>query len=100
MSLSILIILLLACFGVTFTLMYAEILDIIPIRPLLLKIEFFKKLLHCAFCTGFWSSLFVGILFIEFKYIIPFALAGASVSYILDRITLLIDNLITQQEKK
>lgn len=100
MSLVDLTILLLACFGITFTLMYAEILDIIPIRPLLLKVNFFKKLLHCAFCTGFWVSLFIGIIFADGMRIIPFALAGASVSYILDRITLFIDNLIAQQEKK
>lgn len=38
--------------------MHAQILD--SVRSRIVRIKFFKDLLTCALCTGFWSGLIIG----------------------------------------
>jgi len=40
--------------------MYGKIFNFIRIP--LIRINFFKQLLGCAMCTGFWSGLCIGII--------------------------------------
>lgn len=49
-----------ASYGLCHIIMYGEIVSLI--RKELTKIQFFKKLLSCALCTGFWTGIFIGIL--------------------------------------
>ena len=51
---------LLACFGLTYFFVDSE-LFLAPRLFLASKYRFFASLLTCYFCTGFWSSLFIGL---------------------------------------
>jgi len=55
-----LIILLLASYGLSFALIDATILEW-P-RSIITKIEVFRELLHCYFCTGFWAGIIVALI--------------------------------------
>ena len=48
-----------ACIGLTFIIKYGSILS--WIRTPLTSISFFKELLSCSLCIGFWSGIVVGI---------------------------------------
>lgn len=50
--------------GACFILKYGSILN--PIRDRLNKIKFFKELLSCALCLGFWIGLIFGVLWTVF----------------------------------
>ena len=54
-----------ACIGLTFIIKYGSILN--WLRSPLVKINFFKELLSCSLCIGFWSGVYIGMLgfFIE-----------------------------------
>lgn len=79
--------------GITFTVVHAEIMDILKIRPFLHKSEFVKKLTHCSLCTGFWVGL---ILSFSLKY----AFAASIFSYLVERLGILLDELILEKTKK
>ena len=74
---------LLACFGLTFIIMRGD-----PTKKIrrLLKNKYWtaKKLLNCAFCTGFWSGAAISILLCFFHVdkqtllLLPFASCGFS----------------------
>jgi len=49
-----------ASYGLCYILMEGKILNYF--REQLFKIKFFKNLLNCSLCTGFWTGLFIGIL--------------------------------------
>ena len=55
--------LLLACYGTTFFI--ADSALTVGLRYHLSKVSFFRKLLSCYFCLGFWNSLIISLLFIE-----------------------------------
>jgi len=63
--------------------MYGTIFNI-P-RAKLTKIKFFKELLSCSLCVGFWVGLFLSA-FTEYNFIL-FALYSAATCYIIDRLT-------------
>lgn len=54
------LILLFASIGLTFILIQSLIFK--PIRLFLFKFQFFKELLSCAMCTGFWTGLFLAFI--------------------------------------
>jgi len=90
-----------ACAGITFTIVHAEILDIWKIRPFIHKIDFFKKLTSCSLCTGFWTGLFVSIIFYpETENYILLAFASSAFSFLFERSTILMDEKIIQLESK
>ena len=96
-----LLILLFACFGITFTLVHAEILDILKIRPFLYKSQFLKKLLKCSFCTSFYVSIFLTIVFVPFGklwLLLPFAFPP--IVFLWERIVILLDEKIIDLENK
>lgn len=45
--------------GVTFFLIHSE--RGLPIRKVLFQVEYFERMFACAFCTGYWVGLLVGI---------------------------------------
>ena len=73
----------LASYGLCHILMYGKILS--PVRDKLVKIDFFKELLSCALCTGFWTGLFIGILSGFDPFI--FALHSSAFCFILHLVT-------------
>jgi len=95
-----LIIYLLACCGITFTVVHAEIFSIMGIRQFLHKSEFFKKLTSCAFCTGFYVGMGL-LMFMPLSYmscILPFA--ASAFTFLWDRVVILLDEKIIELENK
>ena len=86
--------LLLATCGVTFTFVHSKIVSMIGLRQQWEKINFFKELFHCSFCTGFWAGLIVGTIFLSLKWIVPFGFAAAAFSLLWDRLVILLDYII------
>lgn len=90
----------LSSFGLVWTIVYAEILDILGIRQIIEKSEFFKSLTHCSFCTGFWVGvLYTAPLFLSYFisptlfHVVSLPFCTASICYILDKITCLFEDL-------
>jgi len=73
----------LASYGLCHIIMYAEIVSYI--REYLKKYTFFKKLLACALCTGFWVGIFIST-FTEYNTLL-YALYSSATCYIIDRLT-------------
>lgn len=94
------LLLLLACFGMTCIFVHGEIMDIVGIRPFLDKWEFTRKLQKCSLCSGVYISAFIGLIFMPWLWIVPFTFAGAGVSFILERLCILMDELIIKLEKE
>ena len=103
-----LLLLLLACVGLTYTIVQTEIMDIIGLRPLWEKSTFFKKLFNCAFCTGTWVGgpiygvLCLSLLYFQLYwifYVITLPFASATLSFIYERSVIMIDNINIILEK-
>ena len=94
-----LILMLLACFGMTLILVHGKIFDC-PRNFLSEKFGFFGKLIHCSMCTGWWVGLFyafIWVLFATFPWVfylvtIPFASSG--ISFIFERLAIFLDDRI------
>lgn len=89
MSATMLVMWVLCTYGIMFGIKYAVLA--MPIRQQLRKVKFFKEMLDCSFCTGFWSGIAAGFLVLPFPASLSSALlcvatgfAGATVSYALD----------------
>ena len=91
---------LIACAGITFTIVHAEIMDILHIRPFLNKSPFIAKLIQCSLCTGTWVGAFVGLFAVSLAHLIPFAFASAAISFLFERTTILIDELVLKLENE
>ncbi len=74
---------LLACYGVTFLLVDASILET-PRRWLLNRVPGMQSLFTCYFCTGFWVSLALRYARWGLDALLYWAFAGAAVTYLLD----------------
>lgn len=61
------ILLLLGCAGLAYILMYGTILD--RPRNILLNYSFFRELLDCPFCIGFWVGVFWGYIQYKLEYL-------------------------------
>ena len=59
---------LLSCWGLTHLLVVGKILDQ-PRNWLMIKSEFFQKLLECYQCTGFWVGLFFWCIFKDLPHL-------------------------------
>lgn len=87
--------------SVTYILVWAEILDILKIRPFLYKSEFLKKLLKCSFCTSFYVGIFLTLFFIPFgKMWLLFPFSTSAVVFTWDRIVIFLDEKIIELENK
>ena len=102
---------LLACYGLTTILVKSTIME--RFREFVGKVEFFRELISCSLCTGFWVGIyFAFVLFflltpgifglslalskgVFYLMTIPFASSG--VSWILDRAATLLDDTIYEK---
>jgi len=73
----------LASYGLCHILMYGEI--VFYLRERLKEYNFFKKLLSCALCTGFWTGLVISTA-TDYNTML-FALYSAATCYIIDKLT-------------
>jgi hypothetical protein len=107
MNLVSLILLLLACLGITITFVHMEIMNILKLRPLWEKSQFLKKLFHCSACTGWhvglWYGIFCYILYtFEYNfafYLITLPFASSAFCFMFERTIILVDNLNIKIEK-
>lgn len=107
MTLASIIVLLLACLGVTITFVHMEIMDILKLRPLWEKSAFLKKLFHCSACTGWhvglWYGMFCFILssfgwtFLFYLCTLPFA--SSAFCFTFERLVILVNNINIKVEK-
>jgi hypothetical protein len=102
------ILLMLACLGVTLTFVHMKIMDIIGLRPLWEKVNFFKELFRCSACTGWHVGLWFGISMfslLHFGYILLFYIcclpfASQAFCYLLERWVILNDYKSVLVEKE
>ncbi len=91
-----------AMYGVTFFLRDSELFH--PVRRRLVVVEFFRKLFLCAYCTGFYSGLFVFVLahtlpspgsavFVYASSALVYAFSGMAFSGVLDALALKLESL-------
>ncbi len=96
-----------ASYGLTFGVKDSK-LTLRP-RDFLKKVDFFEKLLSCSFCTGFWATLVISILWeVWGGSIIPTpalaagllirALAGAASTYTIDLVVQLLEQALDNAE--
>jgi len=94
------LLLLLASYGMTFTMVYSTIMDITGLRKWWNKYFFFRELFHCSFCTAFYTGILLSIFFIPYgkwQLIFPFISAGAVYSW--DRLITLLDEIRNHYDK-
>ena len=89
-----LIILLLACCGLTFTIVHAEIMDILKIRPFLQRFNFTRKLIKCSLCSGFYVGGFMMLFHNIGDLSIIFPFAASAFTFLWERIVILLDDTI------
>lgn len=101
------ILILLACFGLTTILVDGKILY--QFREWIGKVNFFKELIECSMCTGFWVGLYfsfvMGItLLLEFLgissliikglfYFMTLPFASSGVCWLLERLGVILDTI-------
>lgn len=95
------VLVLLACFGMTLILVHSKILNC-PRKFISEKSDFFNDLLKCSMCTGWWVGLYYAFIMVLFStypllfyfFTMPFASSG--VSFLLERLSILIDDKIPE----
>lgn len=99
------VLILLACFGLTTILVDSKIMD--SFREWAGQVEFFKSLLACAMCTGFWVGLYFSIMLFFLLtlgnigvslwilkgvfYLLTLPFASSGVSWMLERAAIILD---------
>ena len=77
--------------------MEAKILNFIRVK--VVKIKFFKELLSCSLCTGFWTGLLIGTYASSYNNIL-FALYSSSSCYLIYLINSILRNKVYPIEKE
>lgn len=77
--------------------MEAKILNFIRVK--VVKIKFFKELLSCSLCTGFWTGLLIGTYASSYNNIL-FALYSSSSCYLIYLINSILLNKVYPIEKE
>lgn len=95
------VLLLLSCFGLTLILVHGKIFDR-PREYLSGKCDFFRKLIKCSMCTGWWVGMLMGGLILLHTisplifYLICMPFASSGVCFILERLVIFIDDHIEE----
>lgn len=99
-----LILLTLATIGLVFVLKYAYIFN--KPRCLLMKVQFFKELLTCSQCLGFWCGLLAGASYgwyaserMEIFFALVFGFAMSFVCQFADMVMEILDEIIHNERK-
>jgi len=99
-----LVLLLLACFGMTLILVHGKILDC-PRNFLSDKFGFFGRLIHCSMCTGWWVGLFFSFIWVLHEtfpilfYFMSIPFASSGVSFLLERLSIFIDDKVQETDQ-
>lgn len=88
-----LFLLLASVWGITITIVHAEIMDILKLRPLWKKWWFTEKAFKCSLCTGTYVGAVVGVFYMPWNYLIPFIFACSATSFLVENITMAMYNL-------
>jgi hypothetical protein len=98
------ILLLLACFGLTNILVNGKILD--KFRELISKNSFLKDLIGCSMCTGWWVGLYFAIVLLlipmgsAFYYLATLPFASSGISWILERGASILDTIAHRMDSE
>ena len=86
-----------ASYGLCYILMEAKILNFA--RDKITKIKFFKDLLNCSLCTGFWTGLIIGTYASSYNNIL-FALYSSGTCYLIYLANYLLLNRVYPEKEK
>jgi len=86
-----------ASYGLCYILMEAKILNFA--RDKITKIKFFKDLLNCSLCTGFWTGLLIGTYASSYNNIL-FALYSSGTCYLIYLANYLLLNRVYPEKEK
>ena len=86
-----------ASYGLCYILMEAKIFNFV--RDKITKFKFFKELLNCSLCTGFWTGLLIGTYAPIYNSIL-FALYSSAICYFLYLVNYILLNKVYPIEKE
>ena len=86
----------LSSYGLCYILMEAKILNFV--RDKITKLKFFRELLNCSLCTGFWTGLLIGT-FSPYNNIL-FALYSSATCYLIYLVNYILLNKVYPIEKE
>ena len=86
----------LASYGLCYILMEAKILNFV--RDVITKLKFFRELLNCSLCTGFWTGLLIGT-FSPYNNIL-FALYSSATCYLIYLLNYILLNRVYPETEK
>ena len=86
-----------ASYGLCYILMEAKILNFA--RDKITKVKFFKDLLNCSLCTGFWTGLIIGTYASSYNNIL-FALYSSGTCYLIYLANYLLLNRVYPEKEK
>jgi len=86
-----------ASYGLCYILMEAKILNFA--RDKITKIKFFRDLLNCSLCTGFWTGLIIGTYASSYNNIL-FALYSSGTCYLIYLANYLLLNRVYPEKEK
>jgi len=86
----------LASYGLCYILMEGKIFNFV--RDKITKIKFFRDLLNCSLCTGFWTGLLIGT-FSPYNNIL-FALYSSATCYLIYLVNSILLNKVYPIEKE
>jgi len=86
-----------ASYGLCYILMEAKILNFA--RDKITKVKFFRDLLNCSLCTGFWTGLIIGTYASSYNNIL-FALYSSSTCYLIYLANYLLLNRVYPEKEK
>jgi hypothetical protein len=99
------ILLLIACFGLTNILVNSKIMEGFR-EKFSSEGEFFKDLISCSMCTGFWVGLYFALIIIlaplgsTLFYIATLPFASSGLSWIMERGGIILDCLAHKMDKE
>ena len=86
-----------ASYGLCYILMEAKILNFA--RDKITKVKFFRDLLNCSLCTGFWTGLIIGTYASSYNNIL-FALYSSGTCYLIYLVNYLLLNRVYPEKEK
>ena len=86
-----------ASYGLCYILMEAKILNFA--RGKITKVKFFRDLLNCSLCTGFWTGLIIGTYASSYNNIL-FALYSSGTCYLIYLVNYLLLNRVYPEKEK
>jgi hypothetical protein len=87
----------LTSYGLCYILMEAKVLNFV--RDKITKIKFFKNLLNCSLCTGFWTGLLIGTYIPTYNNIF-FALYSSATCYLIYLVNYTLLNQVYPEKEK